>query len=164
MLFQQYLSLHYYNRRQFINKSNFYLFSRYYKTRLLKFHHILHHVNNFSKLRLITVILFESWSRSWVCKLVQTTDRLSLTAPNWKPHIQIYLSLFDPTPRVHLDSPLELVYSVSFLRPYFGHLSCMPVVYMWHITNFQATNLILNQSVVEKLLPFVKLVSLSEGL
>ena len=34
---------------------------------------------------------------------------------------------------------LSLTPSSWLLQPYFGHLSCIPVVYMWHITNFKAT-------------------------
>ena len=47
------------------------------------------------------------------------------------------------------------VKTFGLLQPYFGCLSCMPAVYVIHykLQLREATNLILNQSVVEKLLP-----------
>ena len=47
----------------------------------------------------------------------------------------------------------------GLLQLYFGRLSCMPVVYDTLQTSREATDLILNQSVVEKLLPLLNLVS-----
>ena len=47
---------------------------------------------------------------------------------------------------------------LGLLQPYFGHLCCMPVVYVTHYTiqtSKDASNLV--QSVVEKLLYFVRL-------
>ena len=55
---------------------------------------------------------------------------------------------------------MHTVKTFGLLQPYFGHmhLSCMSVVCVTHAlqqTSREATNLILNQNVVEKLLPLL---------
>ena len=69
-----------------------------------------------------------------------------------KVHVLEYLVLLG------CDSQWYTVKMLGLLQPYFGHLSCMPVVYVTRYTlqtSKDASNLI--QSVVENLLHFVRL-------
>ena len=82
------------------------------------------------------------------------------------PEIAIYLHMYlhasfhhSSVNSLRVHSVLLLtVKTLGLLQPYFGHLSCMPVVYVTCYTlqtSKDASNL--SQSVVEKLLCFVRL-------